>query len=90
MRERPEKDIVLVAHGDFLRQITADKFGPSGHMWKNVEVRVFRFDEKSVGSEDCFFQFEEAVEGAQGYGWRSRELDVDGDLGVVNGINGKI
>lgn len=29
IRDQPEKEIVLVAHGDFLRQITADARGPS-------------------------------------------------------------
>ncbi|EME89158.1 uncharacterized protein MYCFIDRAFT_121120, partial [Pseudocercospora fijiensis CIRAD86] len=37
LRDRPEKNIVLVAHGDFLRTITreADRF--STYPWKNAE-----------------------------------------------------
>lgn len=95
LRERPEGDIVLVAHGDFLRRITCDARGPSGYMWKNAEVRVFRFDPATVGEESCLLEFVEAVEGAEGYGWSDRELPDEvpvevGHDGTVVEANGKL
>ena len=84
LRERPEKDIALVAHGDFLRQITCDVHGPSEYMWKNVEVQVFRFDSETVDQNDCFLQLEEVVAAAGGYGPTSTERDIDGEA------NGKL
>lgn len=59
LRERPENAIVLVAHGDFLRQITCDADGPSTYMWKNVEIQKFRFDEATVDQDDCFLKLVE-------------------------------
>lgn len=87
IRERSEKEIVLVAHGDFLRQITGDKERPSDYMWKNAEVRVFRFDPETVNDESCLFEFVEAVEGAQGYSWSDRELPDEIPI-EVNGVDG--
>ena len=52
LRERPEKNIVLVAHGDFLRQITCDARGPSTYMWRNVEVQVFKFNSETVDRDE--------------------------------------
>ncbi|KAJ3734671.1 histidine phosphatase superfamily [Lentinula guzmanii] len=40
LRDRPEQNIVVVAHGDILRQIT--KTSPS-KAWANTEVRKFTF-----------------------------------------------
>ncbi|KAF2770673.1 hypothetical protein EJ03DRAFT_388703 [Teratosphaeria nubilosa] len=40
LRERPEKTIVLVAHGDIPRNITAGPNGPSTYPWKNAEARI--------------------------------------------------
>ena len=41
LRERPEQDIVVVAHGDLLRYITQ---GFNSHEpWANVEVREYTF-----------------------------------------------
>ena len=95
LRDRPEKDIVLVAHGDFLRRITCDANEPSGYMWKNAEVRVFKFDPETVDKEICLFEFVKAVEGAEGYSWSDRELpdvdpiEVNGD-GTTVEANGKL
>ena len=41
LRERPEKDIVVVAHGDCLRYIT-EGYNSLTH-WANTEVRVYTF-----------------------------------------------
>lgn len=41
LRERPEKEIVLVAHGDCLRYITEGY--NSGTPWANAEVRAYTF-----------------------------------------------
>ena len=66
LRDRPEKDIVLVAHGDILRQITCDASGPSSYMWKNAEVQVFTFDPETVDQE-CFLKLKDVIEAAGGY-----------------------
>ena len=42
LRDRPEKDIVLVCHGDFLRQLTCDASGPSHIFWKNAESILWK------------------------------------------------
>ena len=85
LRERLEQTIVLVAHGDILRQITAGPGGPSSYMWKNAEARLFRFDPKSVKTEDCFLDQEGIVAVAGGYDPTSSEIDlIDGES------NGKI
>lgn len=76
IRDRPEHDIVLVAHGDFLRQLTCDARGPSTYMWKNVEVQVFRFDPETMNQRDCFLVQEEIVDAAGGYGPTSTDIDV--------------
>lgn len=94
IRDQPEQHIVLVAHGDFLRQITRDAEGPSGYMWKNAEVRVFKFDPETVERDSCLFEFVEPVEGAEGYGWSDKEIP-DEDPIEVNGdgsleANGKL
>lgn len=75
LRERPEKEIVLVCHGDFLRELTADAKGPSRHMWSNVEMRIYSFDPQTLGSE-CFFELEEAPEATRGYRPGKRQLDM--------------
>ncbi|KAI2620031.1 phosphoglycerate mutase-like protein [Hypoxylon sp. NC1633] len=80
LRDRPERTVVLVAHGDILRLITTHPTtgpGPSPYPWKNAEVRVFEFDPRYVDSEDCFlFQREEAA-AAGGYGPTSTELEIE-------------
>jgi len=40
LRERPEQNIVVVAHGDILRRITGVQFNLA---WANAEVRIFTF-----------------------------------------------
>jgi broad specificity phosphatase PhoE len=77
LRERPEKDIVLVCHGDFLRQLTADAEGPSRSFWKNVEMRVYKFDAETVDRDECFLQLEEAPEATRGYTPKTTEADFD-------------
>ena len=76
LRERPEKTIVLVAHGDILRQITAGPEGASTYMWNNAEARIFKFHSKSVNDEDCFLDQEGVVAVAGGYLPTSTEMDL--------------
>lgn len=76
LRDRPEQDIVLIAHGDILRNITAGPNGPSVYDWKNAEVRIFHFDEKSLKTEDCFLDEEGVVAAAGGYAPTSTEMDI--------------
>lgn len=63
-------------------------------MWKNAEVRVFRFDPETVDKESCLFEFVEPVEGAEGYSWSDKELPDDLPIEVdMNGsveANGKL
>ena len=77
LRDRPEKDIVLVCHGDFLRQLTCDASGPSRVYWRNAEMRIYKFDPATVDQEECLFQLEEAPEATRGYSRRSTEADLD-------------
>lgn len=78
LRERPEHNIVLVAHGDILRRITARPGkGPSTYQWKNAEVRIFEFDPEYVDTEDCFLHQKENVAAAGGYGPTSTELEIE-------------
>lgn len=88
LRDRPEQEIALIAHGDFLRRITCDADAPSDYMWKNAEVRVFEFDPETVESESCLLKFVETVPGAEGYGWSDRELPDEGEGADVE-INAK-
>ena len=90
LRERPEKDIVLVAHGDVLRQITSNVNGPDTYMWRNAEARVFKFDPDTVDGEECFLKLDEVLEAAGGYGPTSTDIDIDGDVGHDGGTNGKL
>jgi len=82
LRERPEKHIALIAHGDFLRRITCDADGPSAHMWKNAEVRVFTFDQSTVDQDICLFEFGDVVEGATGYSWSDKEIPDPGPIEI--------
>ncbi|KAI2607377.1 phosphoglycerate mutase-like protein [Hypoxylon fragiforme] len=81
LRDRPEKNVVLVAHGDILRRITRhpdDERNPGEYPWKNAEVRVFGFDERFVGTEECWLWEEEGEGGgaaAGGYGLTSTEVE---------------
>ncbi|KAK5175695.1 uncharacterized protein LTR77_000834 [Saxophila tyrrhenica] len=88
--ERPEKEIVLVAHGDILRQITATaEAGPGVYMWRNAEMRVHRFEDEEKGGEgECFLRLEEVVEATGGYGATSTEMEVEERLGSAGGMNG--
>lgn len=76
LRERPEANIVLMAHGDMLRQLTATQKGPGTHHWKNAEVNVLYFDQETVETEDCFLFWTEKVAAAEGYSATSTEMDI--------------
>lgn len=76
LREQPQANIVLVAHGDILRRITGDSRGPSDYMWRNAEVRVFYFDPATVEMDECFLVPEGEVAVAGGYGPTSSEADL--------------
>ncbi|KAF2857351.1 phosphoglycerate mutase-like protein [Piedraia hortae CBS 480.64] len=75
LRDRPEKTIVLVAHGDILRNITAGPNGPSEWQWRNTETRVYHFDEKFLDGE-CFLDHAKAAVAAGGYAPTSSEMDL--------------
>jgi len=49
LRDRPEKHIVVVTHGDFLRRLTHEPDYP----WNNAQVRLFQFDESTVHMDHC-------------------------------------
>ena len=86
LKDREEKDIVLVAHGDILRQITATKKDGAGtYWWKNAEMRIYTFDPATVDTEDCFLKLEEIVEATGGWDPTSTDMDLPGHEG-----NGKI
>ncbi|GAB1729007.1 hypothetical protein KC332_g9174 [Hortaea werneckii] len=78
LRDRPEKTIVLVAHGDVLRRITSGPSGPSTYMWQNAEAKIVRFDAKSVDSDECWLDVENTVAVAGGYSPTSTEMDLVG------------
>ncbi|KAI0840695.1 phosphoglycerate mutase-like protein [Hypoxylon sp. FL0890] len=86
LRDRPEKNIVLVSHGDILRQITSHPAtGPSTYPWKNAEVRIFEFDPQYVDTEECFLYQKENVAAAGGYGPTSTEVEIELAEKMVNG-----
>jgi broad specificity phosphatase PhoE len=67
LRDRPETNIVLVAHGDFLRMITRGPEQFSTYKWKNAECRVFTFDPEWGESEQCYLREEKvAFDGWEG------------------------
>lgn len=78
LRERPEKDIVLVAHGDVLRYITSRPDEPSNYGWRNAEVRIFEFDPEFVNTDACWLFQREDVAAAGGYAQTSSEMDIVG------------
>jgi broad specificity phosphatase PhoE len=73
---RPENVIVLVAHGDILRQITSSAAGPSTYQWKNAEVREYKFDQSTL-DEQCYLIQEEEFAVVGGYEATSTEMDID-------------
>lgn len=79
IRDRPENVIVLVAHGDILRQITCSSTGPSTYQWKNAEVREFKFDPKTVDGP-CYLTQEEDIAVAGGYEATSTDMDIAGKM----------
>jgi len=83
LRDRPEGTIVLVAHGDVLRNITAGPRGPSTYAWKNAEARIYRFDAGSVDTEECFLDEKGVVAAAGGYAPTSTEMDLPGYGGKI-------
>ena len=84
LRGRPEKTIVLVAHGDILRHITASPGqGKSHYMWKNAEVRVFEFDPQFVNSDEAYLFQRENVAAAGGYAPTSSEIEIEEALAKI-------
>lgn len=90
--ERPEREIVVVAHGDILRQITGTGEGPGTYMWRNAEMRVYRFaGSDGGGGEERWLELEQVVEATGGYGPTSTEMEVEERVGRGReGVNGKI
>lgn len=76
LRSRPEKNIVLVAHGDILRRITATAKGNSTYQWKNAEVRLFNFDPEFVEQDTCYLKQISDIAAAGGYEQTSTEIDL--------------
>lgn len=76
LRDRPEHVIVLVAHGDILRRITADARGPSTYHWHNAEVREYNFDPDTVNSPTCFLRGVGEISLAGGYDQTSSEMEL--------------
>ncbi|KAI0889119.1 phosphoglycerate mutase-like protein [Annulohypoxylon maeteangense] len=78
LRDRPEKNIVFVSHGDILRRITTRPGRESSdYPWQNAEVRIFEFDPEFVDSDECFLYQKENVAAAGGYGLTSTELEIE-------------
>jgi broad specificity phosphatase PhoE len=77
LRDRPEKDIVLVAHGGILGLIAASPDSPRTRTWWNAEVRIYEFDPASVETEDCWLHQKENVAVAGGYGPTGAEIDIE-------------
>ncbi|PWZ01833.1 phosphoglycerate mutase-like protein [Testicularia cyperi] len=76
LRSRPEKEIVVMAHGDILRRITGQSYP-----WKNAEVRLFQFDAESVDSDECPLVLVQNV----ATGGAVAE-PTSGDMAVENGV----
>ncbi|UZJ57214.1 hypothetical protein CBS101457_006534 [Exobasidium rhododendri] len=74
LRGRKEHTIVLVAHGDILRQITGTAAGPSTYEWRNAEVREFAFDPKTVEEEECYLMKKDDIAHSGGYAQTSTEM----------------
>jgi broad specificity phosphatase PhoE len=77
LRGRPEKNIVLVAHGDILRRITASQSGNSTYQWKNAEVRLYNFDPDFVDKDACFLKQISDIAAAGGYEQTSTEMEFN-------------
>ncbi|KAI0406848.1 histidine phosphatase superfamily [Xylaria palmicola] len=76
LRDRPEKNIVVVAHGGIIRRIIGSPDGPSMHPWWNTEVRIFEFVPASVDTDDCWLYQKENVAVTGGYGPTGEEIDI--------------
>lgn len=74
VRSRPEKNILLVGHGDIIRRITGGPLGNSTHAWKNAEVRIYQFDPKYANTEECWLTSGGEVATAGGYEPTSSEM----------------
>ncbi|WFD36278.1 hypothetical protein MCUN1_003156 [Malassezia cuniculi] len=72
LRERPENEIALVAHGDILRRMIGDLDYP----WNNAEIRAFSFDPAAVETDECPLV---AVQDIEAGGW---EPSSDQSAGV--------
>ena len=79
---RPEKCIVVVSHGDMLRNLISGPNQPSGYGWRNAEVREFGFMEGEGGRGECWLDPEGAVAVAGGYDLTSSEIAEEIDGGV--------
>jgi broad specificity phosphatase PhoE len=75
LRDRPEHSIVIVAHGDIIRELTGSAQGPSELMWANAEARIYNFDPAMVASDDCFFLQQYIVAAAGEHGPSSTEIE---------------
>ncbi|KAF1981842.1 phosphoglycerate mutase-like protein [Aulographum hederae CBS 113979] len=74
LRERPERNIVLVAHGHFLHYLTSmmrEDGEQEGGMWVNAEWRAYGYDSGEGGEEARLVEREESWRrrGARGPSW---------------------
>ncbi|KAF2089104.1 phosphoglycerate mutase-like protein [Saccharata proteae CBS 121410] len=63
LKERPEKEVVCVSHGDFLHHVTGninDEGEQVGGDWKNAEFRSYRFVDDG-GDDAMIEELEESV-----------------------------
>lgn len=75
LRDRPEHSIVIVAHGDIIRELTGSAQGPSEAMWANAEARIYHFNPAGVTSDECFLLQEYTVAAAGDFGPSSTEIE---------------
>ncbi|CAO1627556.1 unnamed protein product [Sympodiomycopsis kandeliae] len=86
VRSRPEKNILLVGHGDIIRRITGGPLGNSTHAWKNAEVRTYEFDPAHVDTPQAWLT-PEGNEVASG-GWEPTSTEFAGSSGPKSSSSG--
>lgn len=89
VRDRPEKTILLVGHGDIIRRITGGPQGNSTHMWKNAEVRTFEFQSDYREKEEAWLTFDGEEVAAGGWEPTSSEMQAGGGASATESSSGK-
>lgn len=83
LRARTEETILVIAHGDILRRITAGPHGNSTHAWNNAEARTYDFDPEWVDKDEAFLT-SEGLEVTAG-GWQPTSTEFAGKSGNEDG-----